>query len=486
MIDTLLAVIDGFNRFILVYFSFVTVVYFVMTAAAVRGIRRYVRRLGAVDSAEVLQAAGAPPITVIAPAFNEERSCVQMVQALLALDYPDHEIIVIDDGSTDETLDLLGMAFELEPAFRTVTADLPHAPVTATLQSRNHPNLWVLAKENGGTADALNAGINHCQTPLVCRVDADGVLEAEALVRGVRPFLEDASTVAVGGIVRVANGCTIEDGRVKEVRLPKSLLAEFQVLEYLRSFYSLRIGWAGFGSTLLISGAFGIFKRSTLVDAGGFLASSITEDMELTLRLHRHCRETRQAYEMAFIPDPLLWTEVPERLRDLGGQRNRWHRGLIDLLVKHRVMFLNPRYGTVGMFGFPYLVLVEALGPLIEFIGYFAFVALLVFGDPSPLYIAGFLLLVFGTGACLSAATVGLQELVFRRYHRRSDLIRLSALSVLEVLGHRQILTYFRFRGLVSYLSGREGWGTIERKGFEADRERPLAGAGVSQPEREM
>lgn len=483
MTEILWSLVDGFNHFILGYFTFVTLVYFVMTVAAVRGIRRYVRQLGAIDSAEVLQAAGAPPITVIAPAFNEELLCVQIVQALLALDYPDHEIIIIDDGSTDRTVDRLGAAFELAPAFRSVTAELPHEPVTAIYQSRKHPNLWVLAKENGGAADALNAGINYCQTPLVCRVDADGVLEPDALVRAVRPFLEDASTIAVGGIVRVANGCVIEGGRVTEIRLPKNLLAQFQALEYLRSFYSVRIGWAGFGTTLLISGAFGVFHRSVLVEAGGFLSGSITEDMELTMRLHRHCRETRRTYRMAFIPDPLLWTEVPERLADLGGQRDRWHRGLLDLLVRNRVMFLNPRYGTIGMLGVPYLVLVEALGPLIEFIGYFVFAALILFGDPSPLFIGGFLLLVFGTGACLSAATVGLQELVFRRYHRRSDLIRLSALSVLEVLGHRQILTYFRFRGLISYLRGAEGWGTIERKGFDSGSRAAVAGEGVPQQE---
>ncbi|HUE96624.1 MAG TPA: glycosyltransferase, partial [Longimicrobiaceae bacterium] len=474
--------LEGYNYFLLGYFTFVNATYFVLTIGAYGGIRRYVRRLNAVDSAEVLQAAGAPPVTMIAPAHNEERSCVQMVRALLALDYPDHEIVLVDDGSTDDTLGRLLSAFEMEPAFRAATAELPHQPVRGVFQSRTHPNLWVVEKDNGGTADALNAAINLSHTPLVCRVDADCILEADALIRAVRPCLEDDSTVAVGGIVRVANGCRVEAGRIVDIRLPVSLLAQFQVIEYLRSFYAVRIGWAGIGATLLVSGAFGVFRRRTLVEAGGFRRSSITEDMELTLRLHRHCREARQPYRMVYIPDPVLWTEVPERLGDLGRQRDRWHRGLIDLLRQHRVMFFNPRYGRVGTLAYPYLLLVEALGPVIEFTGYFAFLLFVLFGDPSPMFILGFLLLVFGTGACLSAATVGLQELVFRRYHRGSDLLRLIGLSLLEVLGYRQILTYFRFRGTISYLLGRQGWGTIERKGFDSDSPAAVASPARGEP----
>lgn len=473
------SVLVGFNYFVLAYFTFVNVTYLLLTIVAFSGIRRYVRGLGAMDAAEVLKSAGAPPVTIMAPAYNEELSCVDMVRALLSLDYPDYDILLVDDGSRDGTLGCLRQAFDLEPAFRPAVSHLPHRPVRAIFRSRRHTNLWVIAKDNGGPADALNAGLNHCHTPLVCRVDADCVLEADALIRLVRPFVQDTSTVAAGAIVRVVNGCTVASGTVTDVRLPRGLLARFQVLEYLRSFYSTRIGWGLFGATLLVSGAFGVFRRSTLVAAGGFRATSIAEDMELTLRLHRHCREEGLPYRIIYLPEPVLWTEVPERLGDLGRQRDRWQRGLVDLLVQHRYMFLNPRYGRVGLTAYPYLVLVELLGPIIEFVGYFAFVALVLFADPSPLFIAGFLMLAFGMGACLSAATVALGELVFRRYQRRSDLHRLFGLSILEILGYRQILTFFRLRGTLGFLAGRTGWGDMERTGFSApEREPELAGSG--------
>jgi cellulose synthase/poly-beta-1,6-N-acetylglucosamine synthase-like glycosyltransferase len=468
MTELFWSLLHWFNYVVLAYFTFVNLTYGILTVVAIGGIRRYSRRFRITDSAEVLRSAGAPPITIIVPAHNEEKSCVETVRSMLSIEYPELEIIVVDDGSEDRTLDHLWEAFSLEWSFRAPTSELPHQPVTGTFRSRKHPNLWVIAKENGGPADALNAGLNLSHAPLVCRTDADSIMEFDSLTLMARPFLEDTSTVAAGGIVRVANGCRVESGRIVEAQLPRSLLARFQVLEYLRSFYAARTGWGVLGTTLVVSGACGLFRKSVLIEAGGFLQSSITEDMELTIRLHRHCLERGGPYRIAFLSDTVLWTEVPERLGDLGRQRDRWQRGLIDLMWRHRVMFLNPRYGRVGLAAFPYLLLVEVLGPLVEFVGYFAFLVLVLFGDPSPLFIAAYLLLVFGTGIALSIAALVLQERLFRRYRRPADLTRLFALSILEIAGQRQILTYFRFKGTLSFLLRRKDWGEMERKGFEA------------------
>jgi len=286
-------------------------------------------------------------------------------------------------------------------------------------------------------------------------------------MRIVRPFLEDARTVASGGIIRVVNGCNVEDGLVQEVRLPRNWLARFQVVEYLRSFLAGRVGWDALKIMLLISGAFGLFRRDLVVAVGGLAHDSIGEDFELTVRLHRYCREWRIPYAIHFVPDPVAWTEVPETVAVLGRQRNRWQRGLIDTLRQHIRLLLNPRYGRIGLLAFPYFFFFEMLGPLVEFSGYIVVLFLLVTGWASLTYFWVFLMVALLFGAILSFAAVGLEELSFRRYTRLQDLLWLLALSLLENLGYRQLITYYRLQGTLDYLRGQTGWGHMERKGFQ-------------------
>ena len=419
-----------------------------------------------------MTASGAPPISLIAPAYNEAVTCVDSVRSLLAIEYPGYEVLVVNDGSTDETVARLTEAFDLERTSRIPTATLPSARVKAVYRSKSHPSLWLIDKENGGKADALNAGLNHCYTPIFCAMDADSILEPEALIRIVRPFLEDASTVAAGGILRIANGCTVERGRVTDVRLPRPLLAQLQVLEYLRVFLAGRMGWAAIDATLIISGAFGIFKRAAVVDAGGYATDTVGEDMELIVRLHRHGLEQGTPHRVHFVPDPVAWTECPESLRVLARQRDRWQRGLLQTLTKHRKMLLNPKYGRIGTVAFPYFFFLEMLGPLIELLGYVSFTATIVAGRADWVLITAFLAVAIALGGVLSLSAVALEELSFRRYPRFSDLVRLFVLAAVENFGYRQLNTWWRVRGTFSAFRTEQRWGKMTRKGFGSEQAR--------------
>ena len=468
MIEGLWGVLLIFNGLVILYFLVLNGFYLVTGLFAFGALRRYALRLKTLDLERFLRTGGAPPITLVSPAFNEEATLEEAVRSLLSLNYPDFEVLICNDGSTDDTLGVLTGAFNLEPVGRVPMGDIPTASVRGTYRSRRYRNLWVIDKENGGKADALNAGINYCGSALFCAMDADTILERDSLLRIVRPFLEDSRTVAAGGIIRVANGCSIRKGHVEEVGLPANTLAQFQVLEYLRAFLSGRMGWDALDATLIVSGAFGIFDRSLVVEAGGYSTDTVGEDMELVVRLHRHCIEARIPYKIGFVPDPVAWTECPETLRVLSRQRDRWQRGLMESLLKHRVMLLNPRYGRLGMLAFPYFFFLEMIGPVVEALGYFAFLVTVLAGRASPVYVLAFLGVAFGFGIVLSLSAVCLEELTFRRYPTKKDLVRLFFVGVLENLGYRQLNTYWRVKGLVSGLTGRGGWGVMTRKGFES------------------
>jgi cellulose synthase/poly-beta-1,6-N-acetylglucosamine synthase-like glycosyltransferase len=274
--------------------------------------------------------------------------------------------------------------------------------------------------------------------------------------------------VAAGGVIRIVNGCRVRSGIVEEVRLPENHLARIQVLEYLRSFLAGRMGWDALDATLIISGAFGMFQRTVVTEAGGYATDTVGEDMELVVRLHRFCRAQRRPYRVAFVPDPVAWTECPESLRVLGRQRDRWQRGLVESLWSHRVMLLNPRYGKVGLVAFPYFFFLEVFGPIIEGLGYVTFVVAVVLGRASIPYVAAFVAVAFAFGIALSFAAVGLEELSLRRYPRFRDLLRLLGVAFTENVGYRQLSTYWRIRGMVSKLRGARAWGAMERKGFRA------------------
>ena len=478
-----------FNMLVLSYFLMLNTVYLLMSLVAFRELRRYALRLKTLDLDNAAIATGTPPITVIAPAFNEAATCVGSIKSLLTLTYSHFEIVVVNDGSTDDTLDRLQEAYKLVRVARLATASLATAPIRDVYQSRLHPNLWVVDKENGGKADALNAGLNFAISPFFCAMDADSVLERDALTRIVRPFLEDDRTVAAGGVIRIVNGCRVEQGVVTDVRLPRNLLAKFQVLEYLRGFLVGRMGFSALGMTLIISGAFGLFRRGTVVAAGGYASrrtsgETVGEDMELVVRLQRYCREQKLPSRVTFIPDPVAWTECPENLRLLGRQRDRWQRGLVESLTRHRVMLGNPRYGRIGTVAFPYYFFLEMIGPGLEFLGYVGFGLTLLLGLGSPMYIGAFLAVAVLYGMAISVGSVVLEELTFRRYTRFRDLLTLFGVALIENFGYRQLSTFFRFRGLVSAMRRVRSWGSMDRQGFERLAVEPSTPQKTQDPDR--
>lgn len=450
------------------YFAVLNSGYVLMSFITFLGVLRYRYVLDAYNPEQTLTSESLPSVTLIAPSYNEEETCVESVRAFLNLDYPNFEVLVVNDGSTDATLERLRDTFDLQPAPRPPTSDLATEPVRQVYRSRIHPDLWVIDKENGGKADALNTGINFCETPLFCAMDADTIVERKGLIRIIRPFLEDTSTVAVGGIVRVANGCSIQSGRIQNVSMPQGLLPKLQVLEYLRAFFFGRLGWDTLGAMIIISGAFGMFRRKAVVDVGGYQTENITEDLELVLRMHRRLREEDQEYQIRFIPDPVAWTEVPSTLRGLGSQRDRWHRGMVDSMITHQRMLLNPRYGRVGMLAYPFFYFLETFGVVLEFLGYAWFVIAFATGNLSGPIALAFFLLAFAFGMALSLSAVAMEELSLHRYEGTSDLLQLLFLSVLDSFGYRQLNAWWRIKGLWSYLRGEEEWGTLKRTGFQA------------------
>ncbi len=456
----------AFNYAVLGYFLLLSGVYIVLYIISFVEISDYTRREVFGGLSELFTSNYAPPVSLIVPAYNEEATIAESVRSFLALHYPMHEVVVVNDGSKDATLEVLLREFDLWESDQPVRKQLKTAEILGVYASPSE-RLVVVDKENGGKADALNAGICAARYPLVCCIDADIILEEDALLRVARPMVESSEVAAVGGIIRVANGCKVDSGRVVEVKTPRKMLPNLQIVEYLRAFLAGRTGWSVLNGLLIISGAFGMFRRQDLIDSGGYAHDTVGEDMELVTRMHRTLKDARRSYKITFVPDPVAWTEVPATLRVLRRQRDRWHRGLIDALLRHRKMLCNPRYGTVGLLAMPYFFLFEFLGPVIELLGYIAFIAGLLLGVLDLRFAVAFFLAAVGLGVLLSTAAVFLEELRLRRYPRWRDLLKLALYGILENFGYRQVVTVWRALAIVSFLRKNTDWGAMERQGFD-------------------
>lgn len=461
-------VVTGYNHFILVYFILINVGYLAIFLLSLRALWRFVKRSFFPDYEKIRASDLTPPISLLVPAHNEARNIVESLHSLLRLNYGDYEIVVINDGSTDETLELLVERFALRRSSEPVRVLLPTEEIRGIYRSLSHANLVVVDKIQGGKSDALNAGLNISRYPLFCSIDADSLIEENALLRLVKPFIESPQeTVAAGGIVRVANGCKVVDGRVVQVGLPRSRIAVMQVVEYLRAFLAGRAGWSAIQALMIISGAFGLYRKQEILEIGGYSKETDTEDAELVVRLHKAMAEAGRNYRIIFIPDPVCWTEVPETWRVLIRQRSRWHRGLMQTLWMYRDMFLRRRYGTLGTVAMPWFVVFELLGPVVEVLGYISISLAWWLGILDRSFVILFLIVAFAVGALLSVGALLLEEIAFRRYPRFRDLLRLLAYGFLENFGFRQFLTFVKVKALLDILLRRRGWGRMDRRGFE-------------------
>ncbi|MDT5037403.1 MAG: hypothetical protein QOE03_2588 [Micromonosporaceae bacterium] len=456
---------------ILTYFLLINTSYLVLIGLAVIEFVHHARRAPLSGFDETYRSPLTQPVSVLVPAYNEEAGIVESVHAMMALRYPVFEVVIIDDGSTDATFDRLAAEFDLVEVPRVIPRD---APTTGEVLSVHVPRLRpeplvVVRKVNGGKTDALNTGINLARHPLVCMVDADSILDPQALLSVAKPFADDPlRVVAAGGVVRIANGCTVVAGRIVDTRMPRGWLPRVQVIEYLRAFLLGRTGWSRLGGLLIISGAFGIFRRDLLIELGGLDHHTIGEDAELVVRMHRHLRRSRRDYRIVFVAEPVSWSEAPSSMRVLGRQRRRWHRGITEILTKHRTAIGNPRYGRIGLVSLPYYLVFELLAPFVELAAVLLVPLGLLAGSIDYAFAVRFLFVAYGYALLINLIALTVEEYSFHRYSRWSDLAAAVAAAVLENVGYRQLTACWRIHGAWSALVGsRSVWGEMTRTGFK-------------------
>lgn len=444
------AIISALQWFFIAYFVVQASGYLLLNVIAIIHILRY-RQASVLKDLPQRYSGFETPVTILVPAYNEEATITTTVRSLFQLHYSEYEVIVINDGSDDNTLNVLIQEFSLRPFPETYDVLLPAKPIRKVYGSATYPNLRVIDKERGGKADALNAGINLSKYPLFCSIDADSVLQRDSLQRVVEPFLEAPTTVAGGGTVRVANGCDVQGGFLVKVGLPRNLLALYQVVEYLRAFMFGRMGWSPLNALLVISGAFAVFRKGTVISAGGYRTDTVGEDMELVVRLHRKLRRNGEKFRITFVPDPICWTEVPEDLRTLRNQRIRWHRGLSESLTMNLPLLFHPRSGAAGWISFPFTMLFEWISPVVEVTGYSFMIVLFALGYISSEVFAGFLIVTVGFGSLLSVCALLLEEISFHVYPRARHILLLFLAAAGENLGYRQLISIWKLVGLCRF-----------------------------------
>ena len=455
--------LEGIQWLFLGYFIVLNSIYLGLAFTALFGLRRYMKGISA---AERVYSHLQMPVSLVVPAYNESATIATSIRALLQLRYQHFEVIIVNDGSKDDTLAVMTREFQLQPFPEAYRVQIKTKPVRGVYRSLTHPNLRVIDKENGGgKADATNAGINAARHPIFYCGDADSVLDPHSLEHVVRPFLEDPRTVACGGTVRIINGCVVRGGVLEKVGLPRNPLALVQVVEYLRAFLGGRLGWSAINGMLIVSGAFGVFHRDTVVAAGGFRADVIGEDMEMTVRLHRKLSERGVRYRVAFIPDPVCWTDAPEDLATLAKQRKRWHRGLAESLWENRKLCFAKNSGSAGWLAFPFFVLFELLSPVIEVGGFLVMGTAFAIGMMSGTSFLAFVAAAFALGVMLSTTALLLEELSFHTYPRAHHVFALFVVAILENFGYRQVMSVWKLDALYGWLTGRRIlWGDMKRK----------------------
>jgi cellulose synthase/poly-beta-1,6-N-acetylglucosamine synthase-like glycosyltransferase len=463
---------DYANTVILLYFLAANAVYTILMVISLYTVSLHSKFAARVGYGELADSPVTPPVALIIPAFNEQDAAVATVASLLDLNYPEKEIIVVDDGSTDDTAMRLIEHFQLQRMDLVFREAVPCKKPFAFYHNPEVPELLLISKENGGKADALNVGISMARSPYFCTVDADSIIERDALLRLMAPIVHsNVNTVVSGGVVRIANGCRLEGGQIRDIRLPKTWLERCQVVEYIRTFLFGRPGWNFLNATFICSGAFCLLQKESVVLAGGFTTDTVTEDIDMIATLHRYLKDKGWKYRMIFTTDPVCWTEAPKDISTLAKQRRRWQLGLMQTVMKHNRMIGDPRFGLMGMFSMPFHAYIEAAGCVVEAAGTvllpFSF---LVGAMPFGL----FLLLMFlavGYGTLLSMGSVLLAEATVRRYPSYRDVLTLILFSLVENFGYRQMVTFFRAQGVLQYVMGKRKWELVSHRGLESSME---------------
>jgi cellulose synthase/poly-beta-1,6-N-acetylglucosamine synthase-like glycosyltransferase len=463
----ILHLFDYCNAVILLYFIVTNFVYMVLMLICLYTVTLHSKFASRTAVAEYLDSPVTPPVALLVPAFNEQDAVISTVVSLMQLNYPEKEIIVIDDGSTDRTLPNLIEHFQLLPMDFIYRPTLGCKSPEAFYYSHRYPELLVISKQNGGKSDALNCGINMSRSPYFCTVDADTVIERDALVRLMAPVINsNVNTIVSGGVVRIANGCTLENGELKNIDLPKTWIERCQIVEYIRTFMFGRPGWNSLNATFIASGAFCLLHRESAIGAGGFSTDTVTEDIDIIASLHEYMRKKKWDYRMVFTTDPVCWTEAPDSIKTLAPQRRRWQMGLVQTVMKHNKMIMSPRYGLLGMLGMPFHAYVEAIGCLVEAMGTILIpFSFLVGAMPVTLFLL-IMGLAVGYGTLFSLGSVLLEEATLRRYPKARHLMILVWYAIIENFGYRQMITFIRAQGVVRYFLGVRTWEQVAHRGI--------------------
>jgi len=475
--------ISTLNSFFFIYACMLFLIYVLTALLSVLELKNYINKNRYVDYKSMLTFQKLPSVSIIAPAYNEEKTIIENIKCLLSLQYQNFEIIIVNDGSKDNTLSKIIDYFDLIKVDIAYESNLACAPIKSIYKSNNpaYSHVLIVDKENGGKADALNAGINVSQKDLFLALDVDCIIEPDALLKMVKPFLDDRKhlVIASGGVVRIANSCEVSEGKIVKVNYAQNFWAKFQVLEYFRAFTMGRMAWSKLNGLLIISGAFGLFDRKRVVKVGGYDKTTVGEDLELVVRLRRYMHEVeKKKYRVAFIPDPLCWTEVPESYKILSRQRNRWTRGGIDTILKHRKMFFNPNYGLIGMVSFPYWVLFEWLAPILQFFGLLYFAVITVLGLLNQYVFLILLLFVFSFSVMYSLFAVFFEAYTYNKYQGAGYIIQVFVFILLEMLIYQPLNMFFSLSGNYDFFfkKNKKGWGDMTRTGFtkKKDRNSPI------------
>ncbi len=461
MIEYIVQVINwSFMIYIFVY----ALIFFVSTMYSIISLHEHMERKRYQNGLALDKDSSIIPISILVPAYNEELTVIECINSLLKLHYPIYEIVIVDDGSSDKTREIIIETFNLKKMDKKLRNIVHSKKILDVYEGERGKNLTFICKENGGKADALNAGINASKYPYVLSIDADSVLQKESLINIATPVLEDNRTIAVGGNIKVANKVKIKDGEVVGSAVPNNWIVIMQIIEYYRVFVSTRVWFNMFNGNLIISGAFGLFKKSSVINVGGYDVDSIGEDMGLVVKLHSYHRENKIDYRISYSPHAVCWSQVPNTVRDFGKQRKRWQIGLMESMMRNKNIFLNPSYGWVGMFSYLYFMLYEMYSSVIELVGLvFVFIAY-YFSFLNREFFIVFLILYTSYSFVVTIATLILGNYIDKYMITPRIFFKLFYMSLFESLGYRQVNTFYRLRGIVNYYLGKREWNKFTRR----------------------
>ena len=470
--EVLRTILLTFHYFFLVFTILIIGSYIILAFFSSRETMEYLKKNSFVHHKDLITSPIAPSISIIAPAYNESLNIVENVRSLLSTHYVNYDVIIVNDGSKDDSLEKLIKAYDLEKVEYLIDEKVPTQKLRDGVFKSKNPafdKLIVVDKENGGKADALNCGINISESKYLACIDVDCLLLEDSLQRMIKPFLEytDRRVIASGGVIRIANSCKIENGKLLEVNFPDSWLERAQILEYLRSFLLGRMAWARLNGLLVISGAFGIFDKEIAIEVGGYDTKTVGEDMEIIVRMRKYMEERNLKYKVAYIPDPLCWTEAPDDMKIFISQRNRWTRGTIETLKMHRNIGLNPKYRTLGLLSFPYWFIFERMAPLIEVTGMFYFLFLVFYSSLNWSYIAGLFVLAYLFSLLFSFVAIFTEEFTYHQYKKKGIGFKLILTIFLEPFILHPFVLYAAIRGNIDYYFNKnKKWGVMVRKGL--------------------